>query len=79
MDHKVEAINIPLGNVFIIDGEWLIEMDCDGAFAATISRYPRTTERKLVVFSKKQEDYLDKMIMNIKEMIMNAISELQEA
>lgn len=54
-------------------------MDCDGAFAATISRYPRTTERKLVVFSKKQEDYLDKMIMNIKEMIMNAISELQAA
>lgn len=54
-------------------------MDCDGAFAATISRYPRTIERKLVVFSKKQEDYLDKMIMNIKEMIMNAISELQAA
>ncbi|MCR5517770.1 MAG: hypothetical protein K6F17_04285 [Lachnospiraceae bacterium] len=79
MDHRVEPINTPLGNEFIIDKEWLLEMDYDGAFAAIISRYPRNNERILVVFSKKQDEYMDEMISDIKQKIMTAINELQAA
>ncbi len=79
IDHLVEPINTSLENEFIIDKEWLLEMDCDGANVATISQFPRTGKWKLIVFSKSQEESTDKMISDIKEKIMRAINELQAA
>lgn len=79
MGHKVEIINSPLGNEFVLDDEWLVEMDYDGAFAATIFQRPKSYKKKLVVFTKKQDEYLNEMLLDVKKKIMNAIGELQAA
>lgn len=77
-DHKLEMVETPLGNEFILDEKWLVELDYDGAFAATIFCLPKTNKQKLVVFSKRQDD-MEKILLDIKEKVINAIGEIQVA
>ncbi len=79
-NHKVTSIESPLGNEFILDDEWHMEMDCDGAFAMTISRCPQTGEmtrkKAFIVFSATGVDD-EKTLEEIARRIENEISKLR--
>ena len=80
VSHKVETIDVPLCNEFILDDEWHIEMDRDGAFAMTISRNSQTgemtREKAFIVFSATGVDD-EKFLEEIARKIENEISKLR--
>ena len=79
--HKLDSINSPLGNEFILDDEWLLEIDPDGGFAITVSHFPREAgtygnTHKLVVISTKKQNHLLETCNEIEDKVMKAIIEL---
>lgn len=81
-DRKSEDVNTPLNNTFILDGKWLVEMDCDGAFAATVSQlnavgsYQETHVQ--IVFSGRCDELEGEMIKSdMQTQIDNAIATLK--
>lgn len=78
-NHSIKTIDSPLDNEFILDDEWHVEMDRDGAFAATISHIsrPRYSEKNhlLIVFSKNENS--KQAMEEIKGKIESAIIDLR--
>lgn len=74
-NHTLKVLDTPLKNEFLLDDSWYIEMDRDGAFAATI--YPASKDRvcpisKLVVFSRNV-DTEKNLYRNVYEKVMDAL------
>ena len=77
---KITDIDTPLDNEFVLDDHWLIEMDCDGAFAATVSEKNKPLKEydetyKIVVFRQmnRESESVDQSNADICLKIMDVI------
>ena len=80
-DLGVVECNTPLNNLLLLEDRWIIELDRDGAFAATVYNknlgekdYRET--HKLLIFSQGIEKINEKKT-EIRNMVIKAIEELQ--
>ena len=83
VDHKISRRKTPLNNELVLDEEWLIEVDSDGAMAATISHIPEVAgnykgTHRLVVFSSYQNDAEEDSCLRIREEILKVIDEIKD-
>ena len=78
--YKVEMINTPLDNEFVLDGKWLVEMDRDGAFAAVVSCLgatgPYNETHTQVVFSSDYNESPNGQAESITKQLNKAIATL---
>lgn len=81
---KIREVVSPLGNEFVLDDKWLLEMDRDGAFAVIVSPVDRldgdySASHKLVCFSHRPEEDFETMQVDIYEKVQKAINSLHVA
>lgn len=80
-DHKVTPIDSPLGNEFVLDDEWHVEMDRDGAFALTITYLSdsrnKSHNKGFIVLSSSNDESGEQMLNYISERIEAEINKLR--
>lgn len=81
-DHKVTPIDSPLGNEFVLDDKWHVEMDRDGAFALAVSSVSnlssKNQQKGFIVFSTTNNEEDDQVLARIRERIEDEIIRLRK-